>query len=38
MVEEIGFRASFLASMGKIPFCGPRTNNQRKGRVDFGGW
>lgn len=38
MVEEIGFWACFLASMEKIPFCGPGTKNQGKGRVDFGRW
>lgn len=38
MVEEIEFRASFLASIGKIPFCGLRTKNQGKGRVDLAGW
>lgn len=38
MVEEIGFRASLLASVRKIPFCGPGTRNQGKGRVNFGRW
>lgn len=38
MVKEMGFRSSFLAGMGKIPFCGPRTKNQGKRRTDFGGW
>lgn len=36
MVEEIGFRASLLASVRKIPFCGPGTRNQGKGRVNVG--
>lgn len=38
MVEEMGFWASFLAGMEKIPFCGTGTKNQGKGRVDFGRW
>lgn len=38
MVEEIEFRASFLASIGKIHFCSLRTKNQGKGRVDLAGW
>lgn len=36
MVEEIGCRATFLESMRKITFCGPRTKNQGEGKGKFG--